>query len=162
MKFHRGSLFLYFLHIYLKYRNEVKLMGKYLALFLDKDESNDPRKKGYAYAKMNEDRFVDVSEFKDDFLCGYDRSLIVFTYKGIAYNVFKEYAELETGNRIYVCCDLNLAYDSEDRTKTELDPEYREQKMDIIRQIAEKKNQMPDKHLLKYTIEELQKILNSL
>ena len=95
-------------------------MGKYYAFFLDKEDSKDPRKKGFAYASLNEGRWVDVTEFKDDFMCGYDKGVAVFHYQGKAYNIFKEYAMVERGDRVYIACDLNLAYDDIEKTKKAL------------------------------------------
>lgn len=110
-------------------------MHKYYALFLSHEESKDPRRKGFVYTLMNKDRWVDVTEFKEDFLCGYDKGVIVFAYKNKIYNVFREYALVENGDRVYVACDLNLDYDNEEYITTVFDEEHRKEKKEVLDKI---------------------------
>lgn len=110
-------------------------MQKYYALFLSKEETKDPRCKGIIYANMHKDRWVDVTEFKDDFMCGYDKGVAVFSYNDKVYNIFKEYALVNDGDRLYIACDLSLDSDNKEYITTVFDKVYRNKKEEILNKI---------------------------
>lgn len=90
---------------------------KYYALFLDVEESNDPRKAGIAYAIRNKERWVPVDNVKDEFNT-YDKGTTVFYYNEIAYNVHKDYVNVNEEYRVYICKNLNLSSDTDECLKS--------------------------------------------
>ena len=83
---------------------------RYFLFPLTFKEQDNPSNKGYRYALENKSRWIDMGEAKDE-VNTYDRGTTNLVYKNVAYNIFKDYVNIDEKYRVYIGCDMNLSYD---------------------------------------------------
>lgn len=79
----------------------------HFAFFLSKKDSRDPRKKGFAYAIKHKDKWVNIQNICEE-INTYDKGTTCLCYNGIAYDIYKDYVNIDDSYRVYICCDLGL------------------------------------------------------
>lgn len=87
---------------------------QYNFFLVDKNDAKDGTRVGYAYAKLNEDKWVSVSsdQLKDYLTIGFVKGCDYVVYEDKVYAIMKSYTDLSNASTLFVCVESVVGCDN--------------------------------------------------